>query len=82
MPAIVERNSPEEIHPAIWRASQLARGDGRSIATGYASLSAELPGGGWPLGALIELLPQHSGIGSGFSRFLCRARIDALWSGR
>jgi protein ImuA len=33
------------------------------VDTGYASLSAELPSGGWPLGALIELLPAHSGIG-------------------
>ncbi|MFC0402987.1 translesion DNA synthesis-associated protein ImuA [Paraburkholderia rhizosphaerae] len=59
----VDRNDPDEIHPSLWRASQLARGNGRSVETGYASLSAELPGGGWPVGALIELLPQHSGIG-------------------
>ncbi|CAB3774279.1 translesion DNA synthesis-associated protein ImuA [Paraburkholderia humisilvae] len=63
MPAAVERHSPEEIHPSIWRASQLARRNGRSIATGYASLSAELSGGVWPLGALIEFLPQCSGVG-------------------
>jgi hypothetical protein len=53
----------DEIHPTIWRASQLARGVGRTVDTSYASLSAELPGGGWPVGALIELLPEHSGIG-------------------
>ena len=26
-------------------------------------LDAELPGGGWPATALIEILPQHEGIG-------------------
>ena len=41
----VERRYPEEIHRALWRASQLVRGDGKFIGTGYASLSAELPGG-------------------------------------
>jgi hypothetical protein len=63
MLAAVDRSSPDEIHPSLWRASQLARGNGHTVDTGYASLSAELPGGGWPLGALIELLPAHSGIG-------------------
>jgi protein ImuA len=63
MIATVERSHPEEIHPALWRASQLARGGGKFIDTGYASLSAELPGGGWPAGSLIELLPQRTGIG-------------------
>jgi len=33
------------------------------IASGFAALDAELPGGGWPCGALTELLPQHEGIG-------------------
>lgn len=28
----------------------------RSVCTGHAALNAELPGAGWPLGALIELL--------------------------
>ena len=48
--------SPERIHPALWRATQMAKGATRSLPTGHASLSAELPDGGWPLGALIELL--------------------------
>ncbi len=53
----------EEIHPSLWRASQLARGPGRIVDTGYPSLSAELPGGGWPVGALIDLLVQQTGVG-------------------
>jgi protein ImuA len=63
MLATVDRTHPEEIHPALWRASQLARSGGKFIDTGYACLSAELPGGGWPAGSLIELLPQRTGIG-------------------
>ncbi|CAM3764880.1 translesion DNA synthesis-associated protein ImuA [Bordetella tumulicola] len=55
--------SPELIHPALWRATQLARSARRGIPTGYAALSAQLPDGGWPAGALIELLMPHAGIG-------------------
>jgi protein ImuA len=53
----------EEIHPSLWRASQLARGRGRVVDTGYPALSAELPGGGWPVGALVDLLVQQAGVG-------------------
>ena len=55
--------SPESIHPSLWRASQLARGMNRCVDTGHAALSSELPGGGWPVGNLIELLLQQNGIG-------------------
>ena len=47
----------------LWRASQLARGRGRTVDTGYPALSAELPGGGWPVGALVDLLVQQAGVG-------------------
>src|SRR6201996_1813621 len=53
----------ESIHPSLWRGSELARAYGKTIDTGYAALSAELPGGGWPVGALVELLVQQPGIG-------------------
>ena len=52
-----------EQHPGIWRGSQLARSACPGIASGFAALDAELPGGGWPRGALTEILPQHEGIG-------------------
>ncbi|MCD0506150.1 translesion DNA synthesis-associated protein ImuA [Bordetella petrii] len=55
--------SPELIHPALWRATQLARGAARGVPTGHAALSAQLPGGGWPPGTLIELLAPHPGVG-------------------
>ncbi len=53
--------APETIHPSLWRASQLARGTGEYVASGHAALAAELPGAGWPGGALTEILIQHQG---------------------
>jgi len=50
-------------HPGIWRGNELARTSQPGIATGFAALDAQLPGAGWPCGALTELLPQHEGIG-------------------
>lgn len=51
------------MHPSLWRASQLARSSTRCVDTGHAALSAQLPGGGWPAGALVDLLLQQPGIG-------------------
>ena len=53
--------SLEMLHPSLWRASQLARGISDVVTCGYPQLSQELPGGGWPAGALIELLIDHPG---------------------
>lgn len=55
--------SPEALHPALWLASQLAQSSTRCVETGHAALSAQLPGGGWPTGTLIDLLQQQPGIG-------------------
>ncbi|TPE98961.1 recombinase RecA, partial [Burkholderia pseudomallei] len=48
--------SLESLHPSLWRGSQLARGGPRTVDTGYAALSVELPGGGRPPGGLGALL--------------------------
>ncbi|MGB6008177.1 translesion DNA synthesis-associated protein ImuA [Castellaniella sp.] len=61
MPACPIR--PETIHPSLWRAAQLARGGAACVDTGHAALSAELPGGGWPVGSLTELLLPQPGLG-------------------
>jgi protein ImuA len=53
----------EALHPSLWRASQLARNATRCIDTGYLALSNQLPGRGWPLGMLVDLLVQQPGIG-------------------
>ncbi|MCP3024704.1 translesion DNA synthesis-associated protein ImuA [Cupriavidus basilensis] len=55
--------NPESIHPALWLAAQLARANGRTVATGYPVLTAELPGGGWPTASLVELLVRQPGVG-------------------
>jgi hypothetical protein len=49
-------------HPAIWRGNDCAI-EPASIGTGFAELDAALPGGGWPRGALTELLLEREGIG-------------------
>jgi protein ImuA len=55
--------APEDLHPSLWRASQLAHASTRCVDTGHPALSAQLPGGGWPAGTLIDLLVQQPGIG-------------------
>ncbi|MDD2880725.1 MAG: translesion DNA synthesis-associated protein ImuA [Rhodoferax sp.] len=47
---------------AVWRADALARHASPAgvVATGHALLDAELPGGGWPVGGLCEILQSHS----------------------
>jgi len=55
---------PECLHPALWRAHQLGREQQQpAVASGFAELDAELPGGGWPARALTELLLPHPGVG-------------------
>lgn len=54
---------PERIHPALWRATQLARPARPTVATGFPALDHALPGRGWPVGQLIELMLQRSGCG-------------------
>lgn len=51
------------LHANLWRADQLARPRGAVVASGYDELDGQLPGGGWPLGTLTELLLPHPGVG-------------------
>lgn len=48
---------------SLWPASRLARPGAAVHPTGFAALDAELPGGGWPASALIELLAERPGVG-------------------
>lgn len=50
-------------HPALWRGSECASVNLPSLPTGFPALDALLPGGGWPRGALTELLPTCLGVG-------------------
>jgi protein ImuA len=56
-------NELEALHPSLWRASQLARSHTRTVDTGHPALTHQLPGGGWPVGTLVDLLVQQPGIG-------------------
>ena len=47
----------------VWRGGEAARVAVPSIPTGFPALDALLPGGGWPRGALTEILPEREGIG-------------------
>ena len=49
--------------PDIRRGDGFAVAPAPTLATGFPRLDAELPGGGWPRGALTELLPERGGIG-------------------
>ena len=49
-------------HPSLWRASS-AQGAPRTLPTGFRRLDEKLPGGGWPLDTLIELLLPVHGVG-------------------
>lgn len=44
--------------PHVWRGRELAQAQERTLSTGHALLDAQLPGEGWPLANLIEIL-QH-----------------------
>lgn len=58
-----EMVAPEDIHADVWHAHTLAQSAAQGLPTGDALLDAQLPGGGWPLGALTELL-QPDGVHS------------------
>jgi hypothetical protein len=51
------------VRPDVWRGDRLAQAPLPTVASGFAALDAELPGGGWPHGALTELLVDGAGIG-------------------
>jgi cell division inhibitor SulA len=49
-------------NPLLWRGDQLARVE-QAVSSGFPDLDCALPGGGWPQGALTELLVGREGIG-------------------
>ena len=48
---------------SVWQADRIAQHAGAVHPTGFSTLDDELPGGGWPAGALIELLLDRPGVG-------------------
>lgn len=49
-------------HPRLWRGGGVATGPA-AVSTGFRRLDERLPGGGWPLAALTEILVPAAGIG-------------------
>ena len=45
----------------LWRGNSLGRTTDPVLASGFGALDAELPGGGWPLRAVTELLTPQAG---------------------
>lgn len=54
---------PAPLPPGVWRADQLGHGGVAALPSGFAGLDAQLPGGGWPLGTVTELIAREPGIG-------------------
>lgn len=50
-------------HPDVWRAADSAIALPAGLPTGFAELDQALPGGGWPVGDITELLCDGSGHG-------------------
>lgn len=48
---------------AVWHAGRFAQGPASGVSSGFARLDAVLPGAGWPVGALTELISPEPGIG-------------------
>ncbi|CAM4130547.1 translesion DNA synthesis-associated protein ImuA [Roseateles saccharophilus] len=52
---------PQEVETALWRGNELGGPVAQVLTTGFPQLDDVLPGGGWPCGALTEVLvPQFS----------------------
>jgi hypothetical protein len=50
-------------HPGIWRRSASEQQHVRALSTGNPELDSLLPGGGWPCGAVSEILSEYDGVG-------------------
>jgi protein ImuA len=61
-PAILS-GLPKHLEGTLWRGDQIGHSPAPTCPTGFATLDAELPGGGWPTAALTELLLASPGQG-------------------
>lgn len=82
IPAVAAHLESILARPDIWRGSRCASAPLPTVASGFAALDAELPGSGWPRGALTELLVTGSGLGemSLLVPALRRLREEGGWS--
>jgi protein ImuA len=49
-------------HPALWRGTGIGNAPA-TVPTGFRRLDERLPGGGWPLSSLVEILVPAAGVG-------------------
>ena len=62
--------------PQLWTGRQFSRRQ-RTLPTGHARLDARLPGGGWPLGAVSEIVAASPGLGEFSLLFPVLAELGA-----
>lgn len=55
-PGLTPALLPAAVEAALWRANELGKAVTPAVPTGFSSLDAELPGGGWPRRGITELL--------------------------
>jgi cell division inhibitor SulA len=55
--------SPASLPSGVWRADRLGEGGVAALPSTFPELDAHLPGGGWPLGMLTELIAREPGVG-------------------
>jgi len=69
------------VHPGLWLGDGSGATPGRGVvSSGLAPLDELLPGGGWPLAAVTEILPSRHGIGE--LRLLLPVLADLSRQGR
>ena len=56
------RALPANVEAAVWRASELGQGTATVTTSGWPSLDAELPGGGWPRRSVTEILASQPSV--------------------
>ena len=49
--------------PDVWSSSVLSSAGLKTVPTEFAALNSQLPGGGWPVETLTEILSENEGIG-------------------
>jgi hypothetical protein len=64
---------------AVWRGGAVSSAV-PTVPTGFAVLDRELPGGGWPVGALSEILANREGIGE--LQLVLPALASLSWAGK
>lgn len=60
--ALEDNAALQALQGRLWRGSSLSTAADPTLPSGFAALDAELPGGGWPLRAVTELLTPQPGV--------------------